>query len=122
MWHRLADLAEWRQGIREIGQLPIGYFAASTGGGRRDAAAKKRKLIKSRVSRGGGRTRQVSFCPSSRRRPLLSWASVTSGDRDEQGSQAPDAATTEMKIIPALRNVEGTWHYGTSRQSRRRMV
>jgi putative phosphoribosyl transferase len=99
---RLAGIAEWLDAQPELMRFPIGYFGASTGGGAAlIAAAKKPKLIKAVVSRGGRPDLADEFLPMVKAPTLL-----LVGERDEpviemnRHAKNQMRTTTELKIIP----------------------
>jgi putative phosphoribosyl transferase len=99
---RLTDATDWLRARRDVRDMPIGYFGASTGAGAALIAAAERADIVGAVVSRGGRPDLAGAALEHVRAPTL----LIAGERDEpvielnRQAQRQMSAVTELVIVP----------------------
>ncbi len=103
---RLGDATQWARQQRDIGQLPIGYFGASTGAGAALVAAADRTLNVGAVVSRGGRPDLAGPALSRVRAPTL----LIVGGLDTQVIELNKQAFAQLNCDKELTIVPGATH------------
>lgn len=95
---RLTYVTQWLQNVENIGELPLGYFGASTGAASAlGAAAQLRDIIKAVVSRGGRPDLALSVLPEVTAATLLIVGSLD-GPVIDMNRQAYESLTVSREL------------------------